>query len=304
MSREPRWVDEGVDDLHRLARDAPPALRRRLEAQLARMSRMNGAADLRDVLTRPASTPFVPLIEACADDLGLADDPRAALVGRSTVALYAYVRLQDDLVDEPALVDRASVYAAEALLSLHLRHLAAAAPEAGVMALRSEILLRFAGVAAAEVDDRGADVTDGDLGWMGEKFLPMAVPLAALAVVAGRPHLADGLVALVREAGCALQLLNDLYNVAEDAAGARPTPLLRWLVAEGVDTAAPRLRARVFEARSFARCLDHARGFAAQACERAAAMELPRVGAVARGVGAMVDAAPERMMRQLLVGSV
>lgn len=304
MSPELRWVDDGVEDLYRLARESSPALRQRIEAQLQRMSGMNGAASLREALRRPASTPFVPLINACAGDLGLADDPRAALLGRSTVALYAYVRLQDDLVDEPTRVDRASVYAAEALLCLHLRHLSAAAPQPEVMALRSDIFERFASVAAAEVDDRGASVADDDLGWMGEKFLPMAVPLAAMAVIAGRPRLAAGLVDFVREAGCALQLVNDFYNVAEDAEGGRSTPLLRGLAAEGIDTAAPRLRARVFETRALARCLDHARSFAAQAGARAEAMELRRVREVAQGVGAMVDAAPERMMRQLLAGSV
>lgn len=304
MSPERHWVDDAVGDLERLAQTSAPALRRRLDAQLGRMARMNGAASLREALTRPASTPFVALIDACAGDLGLADDPRTALVGRSTVALYVYVRVQDDLVDEPDVVDRASVYVAEALLAEHLALLAAAAPEAEVMALRGEILRRFADVAATEVDDRGAPADDGDLGWMGDKFLPMAVPLAALAVIAGRRAQVPALVGLVRDAGCALQLVNDIYNVGEDAAGGRSTPLLRWLAAEGVDLGAPRLRARVIETRGFARSLDEARRFAARAEARAKVLELPGVGAVAARVGAMVDAAPERMFRIALTGTL
>jgi phytoene/squalene synthetase len=112
------------------------------------------------------------------------------------------------------------------------------------------------------------------------------------------------LVGLVRDAGCALQLVNDIYNVAEDAAGGRSTPLLRWLAAEGVDTASPRLRARVIESRAFARSLDEARRFAARAAARARELELLRVGEVAGRVGAMVDAAPERMFRVALGGTV
>ena len=35
---------------------------------------------VREALLRPASTPFVPLVDACARDLGLLDDPRVLAV--------------------------------------------------------------------------------------------------------------------------------------------------------------------------------------------------------------------------------
>lgn len=265
---------------------------------------MNGAGSLREALTRPASTPFVALVDACARDLGLAGDPRVALLGRSTVVGYAYIRVQDDLVDEPDLVDRASVYAAEAFLAEHLRLFAAGACAPGAFLWRSEIMRRFADVAAAEVDDRERDVEDGDLSWMGVKFLPMAVPLAAMAVLAGREPLAATLVDFVRDVGTALQLVNDVYNAPEDAAGGRPTPLLRWLRAEGRDPLAPSLRARLFGSRALERSLAEARSHVASAAGRASDAGLAHLGGVAAHARSMVDRAPDGLARLMLGASV
>lgn len=124
---------------------------------------MNGGTSLLDALGRPATTPFVPLIDACAKDLGLAGHPSVARLGRATVLLYAYVRVQDDLVDEPDRVDRASVYAAEALLARHLALFAEATTDPRAHALRSEVMARFAAVAAAEVDARSLDAYMGSM---------------------------------------------------------------------------------------------------------------------------------------------
>ena len=237
------WIVDAVRDLEGTARDASPALRRRLDAALARLTHMNGATSLQEGLVRPASTPFVAAVDACASDLGLADDPRVALMGRATLMLYAYVRVQDDLVDEPERVDRASVYAAEALLAEHLVRFAEAVRDPEAHRWRSRLMRRFAEVAAMEVDARDAKDLDGDLGWMGEKFLPMAVPLVGLAVLAGRGERCASLVAFVRDVGAALQLVNDVFNVAEDRAAGRTTPVLRWMRAPSVDADAPRVRA-------------------------------------------------------------
>lgn len=297
------WLSEAVTDLERVRLAAAPAVRRRIDEALGRLARMNGASGLREAFTRPATTPFVALVDACAHDLGLAGDPRVALLGRSTVLGYAYIRVQDDLVDEPDRVDRASVYAAEALLAEHLRLFARAAPSAEAFAWRSDIMARFADVAADEVDTRGAAIEDGDLGWMGVKFLPMAVPLAAMATLAGA-GCAHDLVEFVREVGTALQLVNDVYNAPEDAAGGRSTPLLRWLAAEGIDASDPALRARLFASAALARSLTEARRSIASASRRAADAKLPGLAVVAAQALAMVDRCPERLCRLMLGASV
>ncbi len=293
------WTFDAARDLADLAAAAPPALRRRLDAALSRLAMMNGARSLREAFVRPASTPFVAAVDACAADLGLAGDARAATMGRATVALYAYVRVQDDLVDEPDRVDRASVYAAEALLSEHLARFSEAVSDPAAHAWRARIMGRFAGVAATEIDDRDGAASDSDLGWMGEKFLPMAVPLAGLAVIAGRGALVPSLVEFVREVGTALQLVNDAFNVCEDALGGRTTPVLRWMRETG--TVEPSsARATLLSGPVMARVVDEGRRYADAATARADAMGMTELAAVGRRARAMVDHAPERVCRLML----
>lgn len=294
------WLDRAVSDLERVAASSSPALRRRVEAALARVAGMNGGRSLREALVRPASTPFVALVDACAADLGLAGDRRAGLLGRAMVLAYLYVRVQDDLVDEPDLVDRAAVYAAEAFLAEHLALFAEAVPSALAFAWRARLMRAFAEVAAEEVDDRARLAgEDGDLAWMGAKFLPMAVPLAGMAVAAGRPQVIEEIVAVVREIGVALQLVNDVLNVAEDAARARPTPVLRRLHAAGVDPAAP-LRAALLAHPVLPETIAEARAHAEAAAARALAAGLPEVAGVAEHVRRMVERTPDALCRLML----
>lgn len=293
-----RWLPEAIADLERLAGEAGPALRADLGAFLGRLATVNGAASLAEALSRPASTPFVPAIDACAADLGLLDDPRAALLGRSAVLLYAYVRLQDDLVDEPQLVPRAAIYATEALLCEHLALFAAAVTAPRAFVLRSTVMRRFADVAAAEVADRERG-WDGrtDCAWIGEKALPIAVPLVGLAVLAGREELCEPLTQFVVQVGTGLQLVNDLFNSQDDAAAGRVTPLLRWLgpVPQGSSLRAHLLCHPVLE-----RALAEARRAIDAAEALALSHGLPRTAAIAGRARQMVDAAPQRLLRLLL----
>ena len=302
---DPAWIDEAVADLERVTREAAPPLRRRMEAALGRVGGMNGARSVREALLRPASTPFVALVEACARDLGLAGDPRAALLGRSMVLLYLYVRVQDDVVDEPDRVDRASVYAAEAFLAEHLARFTEAVSTPAAMAWRGRIMRRFAEVAAAEIDDRARlDEGDLDLSWMGEKFLPMAVPLVGMAIAADREDAVEDIVAMVREIGTALQLVNDLFNVAEDAALGRPTPVIRWLREAGVDPASGALRATLLSHPVCARSMNEARRYTDLAADRARRGGHEALAEIAEHARSMVDRAPERLCRLMLGMSV
>lgn len=304
-SPEAHWLETSVADLEGLSRDVSPALRRRLDAIFARLARMNGGTSLLDAMQRPASTPFVALIDAFAGDLGLAGHPAVALLGRSTVLLYVYVRVQDDLVDEPERVDRASVYAAEALLARHLTLFAAATTEPRAFACRSALMCRFAGVAATEVDERDCPAEDDDaLAWIGEKFLPMAVPLVGLAALAGQMHQVDDLIAFVREIGTALQLLNDAFNLAEDSAAGRSTPVIRWLTAADVDVTGPLALARLLADPVHDRVILEATRHADAAAKRALALGWSHAAALAGRIRAMIDATPERLLRLTLGLSV
>jgi len=294
------WLTAAVSDLEGLSRDLAPALRWRLDAALSRLGAMNGATSLREAMQRPASTPFVALVDAGATDLGLQGDPRAALLGRATVLSYVYVRVQDDLVDEPELVDRGAVYLMEALLAEHLALFSAAVSDRAAFAWRSKIMRRFAEVAAAEVDDRGGGDAEVALDWMGEKFIPMAVPLAGMAVMAGRAETIEAMVAFVGEVGTALQLVNDVFNVAEDHAGGRTTPVLRWLREAGVEMSGGAGRAKLLGHPVFQRSLDEARRYVDAAEARARGLGFEALAGVARHARGMVDRAPERLCRLML----
>jgi hypothetical protein len=292
------WLDDAVGDLARLGEGVGPALRGRLDAALGRIARMNGAAGVREAFERPGSTPFVRLVDAAAADLGLDGDPRAALIGRATVLAYLYVRLQDDLVDEEALVDRATVFVMEAALSAHLALLAEAQIPREAWQARARLMTRFADTAAQEVDDRHAP--DGlPPERSGEKFLAMAVPLVALASLAGRGELHEDLTDLVVHLGVALQMVNDVLNAAEDRAAGRATPLLRWMDApDGGDVNA--FRAAVLAHPATTRALDLARAEADRAAAIAARRGLGQLSRLARGTRAAIDCTGDRLLGQML----
>jgi hypothetical protein len=156
-------------------------------------------------------------------------------------------------------------------------------------------------VAAIEIEDRDGGPGEGaSTEWMGAKFLPMAVPMAGLSVLAGRPALADVLVTFVQEVGTSLQLLNDVFNVAEDAAQGRPTPVLRWLGVRAEEVGEAPLRAVLLGHAALDRALDEAQRRAVSAAELARAHGLPQTAAVAERVRGMVAAAPGRLLRILL----
>ncbi len=205
MRAEPicSWLPDAMRDLEVLAESRAPALKRRLRPAISRMPPMNG--------------PFIRLIDAIARDLGLVGDARTALIGRATVMLHLYVRLQEDLVDDEALVDRATVYAMEAVLSCHIELFAHARVPADAMVMRSELMTRFAAYSAREVDGRER-LPSADAARAGEKFLPMAVPLVALASLAGRVRIYDTLAELVIEIGTALHMVKQV-DVARAAIG-------------------------------------------------------------------------------------
>lgn len=292
------WLPDAVADLEALAAHPNPALARRLGGAVRRLARMNGGSGLLDALGRPGTTPFVALVDAATADLGLAGDERAARIGRATVLLYLYVRLQDDLVDEEELVDRASVYAMEAALSAHLEQLAAAGlPPSGWRA-RSSLMERFARVAASEVELRAAGrALPAEAA--GEKFLAMGVPLVALAALADRPELMAPLTELVIALGNALQMVNDVLNAAEDHMARRPSALLDWLdPPAGLPGNA--LRARLLSHPAMARALALAGGEARRAFALCEAHGLPSLRSIAEAVARTAERTSERLLGLML----
>ncbi len=301
MTTEPTcsWLADAILDLQRLL-DSGPALRRRLAPAIDRIATMNGGTSLADALLRPGTTPFVRLIDATAADLGLTDDPRIELIGRATLMGYLYVRLQDDLVDEETLVDRASVFAMEVALAEHVRLLALAGVPSAFWIERSRIMARFADVAAREVDSR-ATAVEFPLELCGEKFLGMSVPLVALAALAGRDELGATLIEFVVHVGTTLQLVNDLLNAAEDHASGRTTPVLRWMANALAGTSSlNEVRAVLLAHPAWTRALELARRQADEARMLAVTAGLPRLAQLAEGIARQVERTDQRLLGQVL----
>ncbi|MFO0547554.1 MAG: hypothetical protein U0271_04145 [Polyangiaceae bacterium] len=293
------WLDEAVRDLELLPTLAGGGVGRRLGAAVARLARMNGGAGLRDAFTRPGTTPFVRLVDAAARDLRLTGDNRVSLIGRSTALLYLYVRLQDDLVDEETVVDRASVFAMEFVLAHHLTMLSQAGLSERAFGVRGEVMASFARVAADEVDlrERGLCLPAERLG---DKFLPMAVPLVALASAAGREDLTESLVDWVRAIGGALQQVNDVLNAAEDRALGRPTALLSAVAPEVRALEGNALRAGLLADPATRAALESARHATEEARTRAMSLGLGELAQLAGGVTYNIVRTEERLLAIML----
>src|SRR5262245_9601967 len=110
----PTWFPGAMRAVERLFSAFRPPLATRLAHTAARFSQMNGAASIEGALSAMVATPGLALLEALRADYGIGvDDPRVETIGEAALALYFALRVQDDIVDEPAQLDRAYIYVAE-----------------------------------------------------------------------------------------------------------------------------------------------------------------------------------------------
>jgi hypothetical protein len=192
-------------------------------------------------LTAPFATPFLTLIEAYRTDLGLPDEGAVDAVGEGALALYCYLRLQDDIVDDPAAFDPSFVYAAEVFSGASAQAFAAAAGgRAEFWAFRRRILDELAAASAWEIDTylsedlaQAAERAEEHAAVFGAKLAPLGIPLAALAAAAGRERAVEWVGPFSRSFGAGLQIHNDLLNARDDHASGRLTPALAALYAGG-----------------------------------------------------------------------
>jgi hypothetical protein len=243
---------------------------------------MNRGLALEASLRAPSATPFVRLFEAYRADIGASQsDPRLLAIGEGTLLLYFYLRVQDDIVDEPTLADRGDVYTMEVLSSASVRAFGCAVGEhRGFFEFRERVLRSFATAAAWEVDVAWSggpsfSASEPVLSFLGRKFLPLAVPLGALAFLAGRGADAAQIEAFVVELGSGLQIVNDVLNVAEDHAARRVSPILRRLYEDGrATTSTPGgvVRALLLSGSTFDEAMESARSQLAAAAETALRM--------------------------------
>lgn len=189
----------------------PEWLRGRLERVQARwLERVESPGHL---FLGPTGSPAFALIRWAAS---LAESPPAPAsqveAGVAMLALYFAVRIQDDIVDEDA--DKNDVYVLQALTAEAMASMATAGASASTLVTAVEVLGRFTD--AALEDDalrRGHEPWSAEArARQGAKFLPMAVPLLALAP----PREHGRVVEVVEAMGRGLQLTNDLLGVHRD----------------------------------------------------------------------------------------
>lgn len=302
------WATEAIERIERVPDEARFSLADDLRASLTRVAHANGGTSLATALTSPAATPFLRALQAYFQDAGVAlDGPFAADIGEATLALYLHVRVADDMVDEPRLVLPRSVFALDVWSARSVEAFARALPaHPEFFAFRREILGDFLETAAHELGLRKRQRAL-PLERLGEKFLPLAVPLGAVAIGTGSGASLPLVRKLVVCLGQGLQLVNDALNVSEDHAARRPSLVLTWLrEARLIDgsTDARTLPARLAASEVVDRVVAVAQTAVFAALDTALALNAPRLAALASERAAFVHDLRARLLALALGGRV
>jgi hypothetical protein len=306
----PGWFLPAMQSAERACTSRQGPLAERMAHARMRLARMNGATSIAGALTASVATPGIALLEALRVDYGIAaDDPRVVAVGEGMLLLYFFLRVQDDIVDEPEAIDRGYVYVAQLFWGASLRAFACAlggSPE--FFSFHEQTMAAFADTAAWEIDVvRAGSASSGDVERLGQKFLPIAVPLGAVALLANHPGDLDDLVRFSQRFGTGLQLINDVLNIKEDHEQRRTTPVLRWIYHGGAiapTTPAAQVRISLLSDPALGRACraaEHALNHAAQLAREIGA---PRLAAVALERAAYAREVPGRLLSLYLTGGL
>lgn len=298
----PLWFPPAMRATEQLFFAFQPPLANRLARFAQRLSQQNGAMNITDGLRAMVATPGPAVLEALREDYQLSPtDPPVQAIGEATLALYFFLRLQDDIVDEQDLFDRADVYAMEIFRSASQRAFARALDGLSeFFAFYEQTMNAFASVATWEVDFvRAQAKSEIDLTRIGQKFLPMAIPLGALALLTQHTAHLEPLTEFVTQLGTGLQIVNDLLNVKEDHASQRRTPILQWLAASGAVTpqnSATQARLALMASDVLNRALDCAHQAMQKAERGALEIGAENLAAIARNRNDYVASVPRRLM--------
>lgn len=308
----PPWFTQGLASVDGLRASLEGPIAARVARFFARFSEMNRGQPVGASLRAPSATPFVRLIEAYRTDIGVSEgDPRLLAIGEGTLLLYFYLRVQDDIVDEPTRCDRGDVYTMEVLSAASARAFGCAVGEhKGFFGFRERVLRSFASAAAWEIDVAWRDgpsfsASEPVLSFLGRKFLPLAVPLGALAFLAGRGADIESIERFVMELGSGLQIVNDALNIGEDHAAKRVSPLLRRLYDDGratTSTPGGAVRALLLSGPVFDEAMETARAQLGAAADTALKMGAGELAREARVRVRFLDEVPALLLALCLGG--
>lgn len=175
----------------------------------------------------PWGTPAFPLLAWVAEAvLAEPGSEPSLLASEAMMAWYFALRVQDDIVDDGAPAER--VWLVQALEARALRLMVEAAGDFPAMLAEWERLTTdFAAAALADLRlraDPRAAWGEAEVALQGRKFLPMAGPLQALLIRAGRTDALDAVRAGVERLSVGLQLTNDLAGAATDLDNGERSP--------------------------------------------------------------------------------
>ncbi len=221
------WVVGALDLATESLADLPPSLARIHRRFLDRLSRVTPGGDWRELSGNLDLFPLLPLQAWLAEDLGIADDPRARGVAAASWLGYCAVRITDDAMDEPSPSSTERLLLGEIHLLRFQGMLRDALGDAGSFWSRlDERWSRYAEATASareRAEGRWDAPTDGEIREVGERFAPAAAPLEAIARLGGREDLVETLDAAVLHLGISVQLMNDFVGLEDDVLAGRWT---------------------------------------------------------------------------------
>ena len=188
-----------------------------------RMAACSAQGDCREFFERPRhSFPALPLHWWIEEALGSqAGNARTERLAFSTLLLYFYLRIQDNLIDEDEeREDRQFLYLCNPFIGSFFAIYQEIFPS-GSPFWRSfdAIWDEFSEVSAREkIAGPTCAVRDDELLLLGSKLLPGAIPAVAMAHMAGREDDAEAIVEMTRWLGLGIQLMNDFFNWRTDLA--------------------------------------------------------------------------------------
>jgi len=228
----PLWAESAFKKLDIYLSSFDHPLSERIAKLHNRFGRGNGANSVSGAMSAESATPIIAVLEALRLDYAISpNDPRLEQIGFATLLLYFYVRLQDDIVDEPDQFDSSYVYILQVLYDTCQRCFAEALDGSiGFLQFQEKTMCRFASVSLLEFDSADShSPTNLEADRIGGKFLPMAIPIGAVTLLAQPATGLDNLIDFVIKLGTGLQFVNDILNIQEDHKAKRLTPILRWL---------------------------------------------------------------------------
>ncbi|MFZ5823169.1 MAG: hypothetical protein ACOY94_02305 [Bacillota bacterium] len=207
----------------------PPPLRREALVLRRSMAARNQAADGAGYFDHPDSYPTPQVIAWLGERYLPAEPDFVERVLTASLWLFLYIRLQDDVLDDPA-ARREGLLLGNICVQRGMAELYRLLPEAG--AFRQEAEAAWTAFSAATAWEkaahwgRQAPFGEADLDLLGEKFAAIRIPVAAILCRAGRPDLIPCYGGVLQDLGTAVQMANDLHNWEEDLAAGNFTYFL------------------------------------------------------------------------------